>query len=111
MSISESNIVDMIGTVAEANMVVLSVSDHLKWDELEGEHLVLLQEKINTYVRFMESGEIYNSFPDAKGKSLAIRVYFQHEPSQMAQKFISKAEIVLREAGIELQVIHQRQSR
>lgn len=103
MSISDANTVDMIGTVVEENKVVLSISDHLAWDEQTGEHLVLLQEKINTYLRFIESGEIYMSFPSANGKSLAIRVYFQHEPNQMAQNFIAKAEAVLREIGIELQ--------
>ncbi|WP_407059149.1 DUF6572 domain-containing protein [Ralstonia syzygii subsp. celebesensis] len=33
------------------------------------EHLLLLQEKINCYLRFIESGEIYNSFPSAEGRS------------------------------------------
>jgi CRP-like cAMP-binding protein len=104
MSITDTNSVDMIGTVAETNTVVLSISDHLKWDEREGEHLMLLQEKINTYLRFIESGEIFITFPNAKGKSLAVRIYLQYEPSQMARDFLEKAVTVLYEAGIELQV-------
>lgn len=46
MSIEDQDSVDVIG-VNESGIVVLTISDHLKWDD---DHLYLLQEKINTYL-------------------------------------------------------------
>jgi hypothetical protein len=87
----------------DTNMVVLSISDHLSWGAQSGEHLVLLQSKINTYLRFIESGEIYVTFPTSKGKPIAVRVYFKEEPDDMGHQFLNRAREVLRGAGIELQ--------
>jgi hypothetical protein len=103
MSVADSNVVDAIGTMPDTEIVVLSISDHLGWGEQAGEHLLLLQSKINKYLQFIESDEIYTSFPSSKGKPIAVRVYFKYEPDDMGRQFLSRAEEVLRGAGIELQ--------
>lgn len=48
------------------------ISDHLDWDD-ELEHIHALQEKINAYLRFVESGEILGKYPQAAGKTPVIR--------------------------------------
>jgi hypothetical protein len=103
MSVTDTNVVDMIGTIPDTDLVVLSISDHLEWGAQSAEHLLMLQNKINTYLRFIESGEIYTAFPSSKGKSVVVRVYFKYEPDDMGNQFMSRAEEVLRGAGIELQ--------
>jgi len=103
MSVTDTNVVDTIGTMPDKDLVVLSISDHLEWGEQSGEHLLMIQNKINTYLRFIESGEIYTAFPSSKGKAVAVRVYFKYEPDEMGRQFVSRAEEVLRGAGIELQ--------
>ncbi|KVD94720.1 hypothetical protein WS63_03555 [Burkholderia stagnalis] len=105
MTILDSNTVDVIGTLPERNLVVLSISDHLEWGMETAEHLLLLQEKINTYLGYIESGEVYTSFPSAKGRNFMIRVYFKHEPDAEADTFIGRAASVLRDAGIELETL------
>jgi hypothetical protein len=105
MSVTDTNVVDAIGTPPDTDLVVLSISDHLGWGEEAGEHLMLLQSKINTYLRFIESGEIYTSFPSSKGKSIAVRVYLKYEPDDMGRNFLSKAEEVLRGGGVEFQTV------
>ncbi|MBV8272146.1 MAG: hypothetical protein JO067_07720 [Cupriavidus sp.] len=106
MSILDTNTVDFIGTLAEQDLVVLSIADHLEWGEgLTNEHLLLLQEKINTYLRYIESGEIYTSFPSARGKNLAVRVYFKHEPPHEAQAFIQSAAHILQGGGVGLETV------
>jgi len=57
MSIDEVNKIDMIITDKKKTRVGLVISDHLDWEEGEGEHLVLLQDKLNAYVHFIESGK------------------------------------------------------
>ncbi|MDR6534474.1 DUF6572 domain-containing protein [Variovorax soli] len=63
MTVENTSIVDAVGTDTETGEVRLSIIDHLPWDT---EHLRLLQDKINVYLGFIESGEIYVSYPSAK---------------------------------------------
>ena len=78
MSVIDTNVIDMIGTTSEG-VVTLTISDHLDWDEIE-EHLLSLQQKINTYIEFIESGNVYDILPLSKDKPKAIRVYFKYLP-------------------------------
>ena len=66
MSIVETKVVDIIAVPEwEPKNVILLITDHLKWGDKaqQGEHLLLLQEKINTYIAFIESGEILENYP------------------------------------------------
>ncbi len=77
MSITESKVIDIIVVPeGEPDNVVLVITDHLEWGDKsqQGEHLLLLQEKINTYIAFIESGELLESYPPAKGKNPKIRI-------------------------------------
>ena len=55
MSVENSQVIDAI-SINPQDVVVLTISDHLEWDE-ENEHLLLLQNKINAYLGVIESGE------------------------------------------------------
>lgn len=105
MSIIDTEVVDAIGTMPDTNLVVLSISDHLEWGDQTGQHLLLLQNKINTYLRFVESGEVFTAFPSAQGKKIAVRIYFKHEPDDLAKNFLEKIGNVLCGAGFELQTV------
>src|SRR5437868_13420758 len=57
MSIEQTEIVDFVNSDRETGDLWLTISDHLEWDRNSGEHLVLLQNQLNAYFRFIESGE------------------------------------------------------
>lgn len=64
MSMTETNVVDIIAVPDwEPENVVLVITDHLEWGDKaqQGEHLLLLQEKMNTYIASIESGELLES--------------------------------------------------
>ncbi|MBX8491803.1 hypothetical protein K5D34_22525 [Pseudomonas cichorii] len=108
MSVTDAQIIDMWGIPKwDSNKIVLGISDHLAWDNKseQGEHLQLLQNKINTYVAFIESGEIYTEIPGALGKSPIIRVQGKYELSEQGEVFIDRAAEVLKEAGIGLEFV------
>jgi hypothetical protein len=67
MSIVQGNKIDMVVTDKEKTRVALVIADHLDWEEDESEHLVLLQDKINAYLHFIESGQLKQSRPDLAG--------------------------------------------
>ncbi|EPW3854498.1 hypothetical protein QZJ98_13650 [Acinetobacter baumannii] len=105
MSITDTNMIDMVGTTSDG-VVTLTISDHLDWSEV-GEHLLSLQQKINTYIQYIESGNIYENLPSAKGKPLAIRVYFKYEPKdQVIFSFLNKVSAILEESNIIFQMEH-----
>ncbi|WP_176040293.1 DUF6572 domain-containing protein [Burkholderia stabilis] len=102
MSILETNVVDLIGVDPSKKIVKLGISDHLEWSVPEGEHLLLLQEKINTYLNFIEGGELYQHFPNARGCRCEIELLAKYPLSPVAIDFFEKAKAVIREAGFDL---------
>lgn len=101
MTVEQTNVVDFISTELNSGEVVLTISDHLEWDA-EGEHLLLLQEKLNTYLAFLESGEIFESYPNARNKTISINIVCKYSPDQSATKFFAIAEEIVKGAGFGL---------
>lgn len=99
MTVENTSIVDAVGTDKETGEVRLSIFDHLPWDT---EHLRLLQDKINVYLGSIESGEIYVSYPNAKGRPLVIDVFTKFRPTEHAARFLKQAEAVTANYGASL---------
>jgi hypothetical protein len=102
MSIEQTGTVDIVNVDRDSGDLLLTVSDHLPWDEGEGQHLLLLQEKLNAYLRFVESGELVKKFPEASGRNIVINVVSKFALSETAQAFFEKAGSAIRVAGFEL---------
>ena len=85
---------------------MLYITDHLAWSESDNEHLLLLQEKLNAYFRFVESGELLETYPDAKDRTVLIDVVCKYPPSQQAQGFCSKAAQIAEGAGMKFRLSH-----
>lgn len=100
MSIDQVDVVDSVGVDTSTGHVVLTVSDHLEWDE---EHLFLLQEKLNTYLRFIEGGELLSFYPDAEGRKIRISIVFKFQPNEVAEIFLKKVRAMVGEGGIKLE--------
>src|SRR5690349_4720495 len=98
MTIEQRNVVDIIGVNEKSGRVVLAVSDHLEWSD-DSEHLMMLQDKLNDYLSYIESGELYESFPKATGKEIEIRVVHKFVPNKEGEKFLRIAGEIVRESG------------
>jgi uncharacterized protein DUF6572 len=103
MSIEQTDTVDFVTLDESSGEALLTISDHLSWDENEGAHLDLLQRKLNAYLRFIESGELTRGFPHLKGKSVVINLVGKFPLSEQAEIFIGKASKAIRDAGFRLQ--------
>lgn len=102
MTIEDLDVVDTIGLHPTTGEVGLMIIDHLEWAEdgrSNKEHLYLLREKVNTYVAFIESGEIYESYPEARGKEPVIIVFGLDPMNQEAKVFFEKIKASLLKAG------------
>ena len=98
MSIDQTDTVDFI-SIENAGEVLLSISDHLPWELDEEEHLFLLQEKLNTYLLFIESGELFRKFPQSNEANLVINLVGRFPLSSNAQLFLERARSVIADAG------------
>lgn len=98
MSLEQLNTVDAIGLENETGNVVLTIADSWDWTDKHC-HLSALQEKMNAYFEFIESGQVWESYPDAKGRQLKINVVFRFAPPANATEFLAKAADVALEHG------------
>jgi len=101
MSVVDTDSIDAIGLDKEAKRLFLTIIDPLIWDN-ENVHLFTLQEKINTYLHFIESGELLNAMPDSKGCDIAIELVLKHMPTNEAISFFDKTMQILFDKGIVL---------
>ncbi|KAF2343109.1 DUF6572 domain-containing protein [Flavobacterium tistrianum] len=95
MSVEDKNVIDVI-TIDKQGILVLTISDHLEWDD-KNEYLLLLQDKINRYLDFIESGQLAESYPDKADKKIMIQIVFKYQPNKTAEEFLAIVERFLNE--------------
>jgi hypothetical protein len=107
MTITKTNEIDYIGIDKKTDHVILSIVDDLDWID-EQIHLLLLQEKLNTYLRFIESGEIYSSYPNAENRKFNIEILVKYEIPIKGLEFLNNAAEIIKNAGFELvyEILH-----
>ena len=98
MAVDEPKIVDFVSVDSKGNRALLTISDHLDWED-GYEHQLILQQKMNTYLLFVESGELLERFPDTKGLPV---VRFMYEPDESGLRFLERAREVVVSAGFSL---------
>jgi hypothetical protein len=106
MSVEDIDKVDRIGIDRKTGDVHLLISDHLDWGQNEGEHLFVLQDKLNTYLEFVESGQLYAKYPHTRGKKIVFEVMGKFALSEEARKFYQIVGKAVQDYGCSLQFVH-----
>ena len=107
MSVDQTDKIDFLWKDEQSGHLMLTITDHLDWKKRdEGDHLSLLQEKINTYLHFIESGQVWKAKPEYKGLPVVIHVRAKYRPSKEAAKFYKLAEKGVAAAGASLVFDH-----
>lgn len=89
MSLEQSNMVDAMGIEESTNMVVLTIADSWDWTD-ERTHLLARQAKLNAYFEFIETGDVWESYPAASGRQLKNDVIFRFPPPVAAIELLAK---------------------
>ncbi|RTL41366.1 MAG: hypothetical protein EKK49_02070 [Rhodocyclaceae bacterium] len=97
MTVEQANVIDVIRADARMGCVYLTIADHLEWD---GEHLVMLQEKLNSYLAFVESGEINTAYPPSLNCAVAIDLVLKYRPTAEAEAFLAQVTAIVESAGL-----------
>src|SRR5437867_5010001 len=79
MSVENLNVIDFVSIDKNEN-VVLTISDHLEWD-INNEHLLILQNKINNYLASIENGSFYENYPKRKDRNIVISIAAKYSPN------------------------------
>jgi hypothetical protein len=103
MSVDQTDKIDFLWKDEHRNCVMLTIADHLDWKEDQGEHLLLLQQKLNTYLYFIESGQLLKTKPEYKGLPVVVHVRAKYELGDEAAKFYSLAKKSASEVGVSLE--------
>ena len=99
MTVEQPNIIDVYAHDPDIGSVVLSITDHLNWEN--NQHLIVRQEKINKYLEFIESGEIWDSLKLPKDSTVKIELVCLHRPNDVGTEFIVRVTELLEGAGYE----------
>lgn len=101
MSVLDFNKVDGIAQKkGEKSTVLMLISDHLDWEQ-EYDHLLVLQEKINHYLDFIQSGQAQRRFSDTIER-YEILLAFLHPITENCRKFIHVINQQLQGENIQL---------
>jgi hypothetical protein len=99
VSVDQRKIVDAVGTDKVTGVVVLTIADQLDWADVST-HLRILQEKIDDYLNFLESGELLTAYPATEGKKVKINIMFRYAPLDGdVFKFLSRVQTIVEQAG------------
>jgi|CXWL01.1.fsa_nt_gi hypothetical protein len=107
MTVEQSQVIDWLLMEAETGHVVLTIVDPLDWSA-EGKHIFALQEKLNSYLAFIESGEIFERLDRElarhvpRSTPIRIDVVAKHQPPLRGREFFQHAQAVCKGAGFEL---------
>ncbi|MDP8100096.1 DUF6572 domain-containing protein [Pasteurella atlantica] len=94
-------VIDFIGTDSQTKRTTLLISDSLEFDETN-EHLVWLQEKLNSYLDSIKSKTLESLYPHIKESlGYTIEIYFKYEPNDESIKFLKLVKNFLQDKDIE----------
>ncbi|MBG9538284.1 hypothetical protein ABE42_35075 [Bacillus thuringiensis] len=106
MSLRELEQIDLLAVEKETGYVHLIIADEEDWSD-EEEHVSLLIEKIYAYLGVIESGAIYEMYPDAKGRQFVISIHGKYRCTEYGEEFFEKTEEIVMKAGYGFQYIHK----
>lgn len=90
MSIVDNKTVDGIALTDDNNGIILLIADHMDWRD-EYQHLVMLQEKINVYITFLEQKQYEDIY---KGENITYGI---------TEKFLQSVQNQVAELGVKIQ--------
>lgn len=99
MTVEQTELIDTVTLDQSGGICTLGILDDLVWDDA---HLQLLQAKLNSYLRYIESAEIYVDYPAAQGLDFAIQILSIYAPCTTAALFLKRAQNIVEEAGYTL---------
>ena len=94
MSILEKDILDGVAISKKDNNLILFLSDELDFKD-EYNHLLLLQDKINSYIAYIETEQYKEEYPDYLFNDIIVEIHFKYEPTNNCKHFIEVVNSII----------------
>lgn len=108
MAIDDAGVIDG-AAIDDSNALILLLTDHIPWEgELalsEYDHLELLQNKLNDYVAYVESGQFRQTFPDHELTMGIIRICFKYNIPDICEQYLNVAQNQIGHLGIKIEAV------
>jgi uncharacterized protein DUF6572 len=101
MALDNPDVVDAVGIEKGSEFVALTIADSWDWQDAQ-RHLLALQAKVNAYFRFVESGQIWQSYPEAVGRQVVIDVVGRFPLPQIGIDFLQRASDACATLGVRI---------
>jgi hypothetical protein len=105
MALDRPYVIDAIGIEEGTGCAVLTIADSWDWED-EGPHLLALQAKLNSYFEFIESGQVWESHPGARGRELVIELVSRFPLPQNAQELVHRASEACSDLRVRIRTRH-----
>lgn len=105
MSLDKPEAIDAIGTEKDSGIIVLSLFDHWGWEDELG-HLLALQDKINMYLQFIESGQIKDEYSISSTGEIRIDVIAKYCAPEKAVKLFEIARAAASNLNVDIRYRH-----
>ncbi len=108
MCMDDAKAIDKV-TLDGANNLVMVIKDNLPWDKgvckiEEKEHLMILQEKINICIEYINQKKHLKQFPDVDIKRAFIEIYFKYMYTEHCDRYLQLVHSQLEQYGIKIEV-------
>lgn len=104
MTVADLDKVDGLGISKNNDKIALMIADHLDWQD-EYYHLKLLQDKINAYITFIESKQVYALYPESKEiTEFVFDFRFKERLTDNCKAFLKTVEQQLQPLNIEFEI-------
>ena len=106
MSVTDNEVID--GIACDGETLILEIYDHLDFEgAFEYDHMMILQEKLNTYIFFINTRQYVDVYPDREFSTYLIRIHFLHEIADSCRKYIRVSNEKLLSSNIKLLAYRQ----
>ena len=107
MAIDNPNVIDGMAIDEDRKAICLLLTDHFAWngnDTLsEYHHLILLQEKINAYISYLDTRQYEEQYPKEEIVMAIIEIHFKYDITENCEKFLNTVQNQIGQYGIKIE--------
>ncbi len=102
LNIENTDTIDGLAYEKDTSSLILLLADGMDWSDMN-RHLLLLQEKLNTYIWYIDSGQYEEKYPNVK--RVELRVSFLFEEPEICHKLLEREKQVFMDVFENLEMI------
>ena len=102
LNIENTDTIDGMAYEQETSSLILLLADGMDWSDTN-RHLLLLQEKLNTYIWYIDSEQYKEKYPNVK--RIELRVNFLFEEPEICHKLLEIVKQVFMDVFENIEII------